>query len=174
MLRVLGALLLALVIAAGTLGVVRFWPPTPLPEGIKADKVLVLKGEQRLVLLSGGAPIKSYPVALGWSPKGPKTRQGDGKTPEGTYKVDYRNAASGFYRALHVSYPNGQDRAKARKLGVSPGGAIMIHGIKNGFGWVGPLHRFVNWTDGCIAVTDEEIREIWSAVPDGTPIEIRP
>lgn len=96
------------------------------------------------------------------------------RQPEGLYKIDYRKADSSFHRALHISYPNAGDKAKARKLGVSPGGLIMIHGIKNGAGWIGNLHRFADWTNGCIAVTDAEIRELWRAVPNGTPIEIRP
>jgi len=168
------AFLLGILALAGVVAAVYVWPSTPLREGATADKILVLKGDRRLVLLKDGRPIKSYRIALGWSPIGPKVREGDGKTPEGTYRIDSRNPNSGFHRALHVSYPDDQDRARARKLGVSPGGAIMIHGMKNGFGWIGRLHRFVNWTNGCVAVTDREIGEIWRAVPDGTPIEIRP
>jgi murein L,D-transpeptidase YafK len=124
--------------------------------------------------LKDGEIIRSYRVALGRDPLGPKVKEGDGRTPEGRYRIDGRNAASAFYRALHVSYPNATDRERANKDRVPPGGDIMIHGIKNGIGWVGRLHRLVDWTNGCIAVTDEEMRDIWNAVPANTPIEIRP
>lgn len=141
---------------------------------LHADRVLVLKKERTLELLSRGKVIKSYKVALGGNPIGPKTRQGDHKTPEGVYVLDRRNAHSQFHRAIHISYPNERDRAVARKLKVSPGGDVFVHGLPNGYGYVGAAHRMKDWTDGCVAVTDEEIEEIWRAVPDGTPIEIRP
>jgi len=141
---------------------------------LHADRVLVLKKERTLQLLSRGKVIKSYKSALGGNPIGPKTRQGDHKTPEGVYVLDYRNAHSQFHRAIHISYPNERDRAGGRKLGVSPGGDVFVHGLPNGYGYLGAAHRLKDWTDGCVAVTDEEIEEIWRAVPDGTPIEIRP
>jgi murein L,D-transpeptidase YafK len=140
----------------------------------KADKVLILKKAHTLQLLQKGQVIKTYQVALGPHIEGAKQQEGDGKTPEGTYKIDYRNAHSAFYKSLHISYPNPQDIAAAKVRGVSPGGMIMIHGIQNGLGWLGSLHRKADWTNGCIAVTDQEIDEIWSLVPDGTPVEIRP
>jgi murein L,D-transpeptidase YafK len=153
----------------------RFWPEhPPLPAGARADLIVVDKAERRLALMRDGEVLKSYRVALGGDPRGHKQREGDGRTPEGRYAIDGRSPASSFHRALHVSYPDGQDRARAAASGDSPGGDIMIHGIRNGLGWLGPLHRLVDWTDGCIAVTDPEIREIWRAVPTGTPIEIRP
>jgi murein L,D-transpeptidase YafK len=105
---------------------------------------------------------------------GPKLKEGDGRTPEGKYQIDRRNAVSGFYRALHISYPNALDRERASRDNLSPGGDITVHGIKNGFGWIGRLHRLIDWTNGCKAVTDEEMSEIWNVVPDNTPIEIRP
>ena len=145
-----------------------------LPKGVQADMVLVEKGARRLTLLSGGHVLKTYRIALGRNPHGPKVGVGDCKTPEGTYVIDYRNPKSRNHLALHISYPNPSDIKRANELGVSPGGEIMIHGIRNGFGWIGPLHRLVNWTKGCIAVTNKEIEEIWRAVPDGTRIEIRP
>ena len=140
----------------------------------QADKVLVLKRDHELQLLSGGKVFKTYKIALGGDPMGPKTQQGDHKTPEGTYVLDRRNASSKFHRALHISYPNAKDREQARTHGVSPGGDIMLHGLPNGYGAIGAAHRLKDWTDGCIAVTNEEIEEIWTLVPDGTPIEIRP
>lgn len=139
-----------------------------------ADRVVVLKKERTLQLLSDGKVIKTYKVALGGDPVGPKTRQGDHKTPEGIYVLDSRNAHSQFHKSLHISYPNARDRAEARRQGVSPGGDVFVHGLPNGYGWVGAGHRARDWTDGCIAVTNEEIEEIWNAVADGTQIEIRP
>lgn len=140
----------------------------------RITRVLVLKKEHKLELFEGANLIKTYSVALGRGGPGPKQRQGDHKTPEGTYEIDYRNTNSHFYRALHLSYPNQSDRERARKLGADPGGDVEIHGIRNGLEWVGSFHRLVDWTDGCIALTDPEIAEIWSLVPDGTPVEIRP
>ncbi len=136
--------------------------------------MLVLKSQRRLELLSQGKVVKTYRIALGSTPVGPKTQQGDHKTPEGTYVLDSRNAHSRFYKAIHVSYPNARDRAAARERGVSPGGDVFLHGLPNGYGWIGASHRLKDWTDGCIAVTNQEMDEIWGAVKDGTPIEIRP
>jgi murein L,D-transpeptidase YafK len=139
-----------------------------------ADKVLIEKKDRRLTLLSGGEIIKTYKIALGGDPVGPKERQGDNKTPEGTYIIDSRNRNSGYHLSLHISYPNEKDRKRAKKLGVSPGGDIMIHGIKNGLSWVGAFHAEVDWTQGCIAVTDAEMEEIDRLVPNGTRVEIVP
>ena len=107
-----------------------------------------------------GKPWKTYKVALGTQPIGAKERQGDHKTPEGTYTIDSKIEKSQFHRALHISYPNAADRKRALKLGVSPGGDVEIHGLGAEYGWVGSAHRRVDWTDGCIAVTNEEIDEI--------------
>jgi murein L,D-transpeptidase YafK len=139
-----------------------------------ADRVLVIKHERKLTLLSHGRELRTYRVALGGDPIGPKTRQGDHKTPEGLYVLDSRNAHSQFYKALHVSYPNAEDRAKARQAKVNPGGDIMLHGLLPKYAWVGRGHTLHDWTDGCIAVTNDEMDDIWKLVPDGTPIEIRP
>jgi tetratricopeptide (TPR) repeat protein len=139
-----------------------------------ADKVLIEKKARRLSLLSASEVIKTYRIALGGNPIGPKERQGDNKTPEGTYVIDSRNRDSAYHLSLHISYPNEQDKMRAKKLGVSPGGDIMIHGIKNGLAWIGALHAGVDWTEGCIAVTDQEIEEIDRLVPNGTIVEIRP
>ena len=139
-----------------------------------ADKILIEKKERRLTLISKGKVLKIYKIALGGNPIGPKERQGDNKTPEGIYRIDSRNKESGYHRSLHISYPNEKDAKQAKQLGVSPGGDIMIHGIKNGFTWVGDSHTAVDWTKGCIAVTDEEIEEIDRRTPNGTIVEIRP
>ncbi|MFL6233207.1 MAG: murein L,D-transpeptidase family protein [Thermoanaerobaculia bacterium] len=140
----------------------------------RADRILVEKSHRRLTLLWKGTPVRSYRVALGRAPDGRKRCQGDDRTPEGLYRIDARNVASHYHRALHVSYPNTQDRANARRLRCAPGGDIMIHGLPNGYGWLGASHRLHDWTLGCIAVTDAEIEEIWNAVPNGTVVEIRP
>ena len=140
----------------------------------KVDQVLVVKSERTLTLLSHGTPVRIYKVALGSEPVGANQEQGDHKTPEGRYVLDRRNAKSKFYKAIHISYPNEDDRKHAAAHGVPPGSDIMIHGLPNGFGWLGAAHRARDWTDGCIAVTDQEIDEIWNLVPDDTPIEIRP
>jgi len=139
-----------------------------------ADKILIEKKERRLTLFSKGEVLKTYKIALGGNPNGPKERQGDNKTPEGTYIIDSRNKDSRYHLSLHISYPNEKDKKRAKELVVSPGGDIMIHGIKNSFSWVGDFHKEVDWTKGCIAVTDEEIEEIEKLVPNGTIVEIRP
>lgn len=161
------------VLLAGTLGWAH-WPDRPLPADARADRVIVHKSARTLELLRGGTVLKSYRISLGRHPVGPKEREGDGRTPEGAYVIDSANAASAFHRALHISYPSGADRERAASLGVNPGGLVMIHGMKNGLGWIGRLHRFVDWTNGCVAVDNAEMDEIWRAVPVGTPIELRP
>jgi murein L,D-transpeptidase YafK len=144
------------------------------PADAKADRVLVLKHQHVLQLLHNGKVVKEYKVALGGDPVGPKTQQGDHKTPEGIYVLDSRNARSQFYKSLHISYPTAAQRTAARKRGVSPGGDVFVHGLPRGYRAVGGAHRLHDWTDGCIAITDDEMDEIWLAVADGTPIEIRP
>lgn len=141
---------------------------------IRADRIVINKARRELVLMRVGKAIRTYRVALGRNPAGRKMRQGDGRTPEGAYVIAGRNARSAFHRSLRISYPNVEDRARARKLGVSPGGDIMIHGLPNGRGYVGKAHRLMDWTDGCIAVTNEEIEEIWALVPNGTAVQINP
>ncbi len=138
------------------------------------DRVLVLKREHKMLLLNGTEVVKSYSVALGRGGLAAKQRQGDRRTPEGTFRIDWRNPASKFHRALHISYPRALDRVRAARFGAAPGGDIEIHGLPPAFSWVGANHRIVDWTDGCIAVTDSEMEEIWELVPDGTVIEIRP
>jgi murein L,D-transpeptidase YafK len=140
----------------------------------RADRIVVHKKERTMDLMRAGHVIKTYKIALGGQPIGPKTQQGDHRTPEGTYIIDRRNERSQFHRSLHISYPNAADRERARKLDVRPGGDIFIHGLPNGYGWVGSVHRAHDWTDGCIAVTNQEIEEIGRLVNNGTPVEIRP
>ena len=140
----------------------------------KIDRILVEKSRRTLKLMDGTAVVKSYKVALGATPEGAKDRQGDHKTPEGLYSVDGKNPKSQFHKALHLSYPNATDREHARKLGVKPGGDVEIHGLGAKWGWVGASHRLHDWTDGCIAVTNEEIDEIYPLVKVGTVVEIKP
>jgi murein L,D-transpeptidase YafK len=118
--------------------------------------------------------IRTYKVALGQGGLAPKRRQGDARTPGGHYKISARLPASEYHRGLLISYPNAEDRQRAARLGVPPGGDILIHGLPNGQGYIGAAHRLRDWTLGCIAVTNPEIEEIWSLVPLGTPVEIRP
>jgi len=146
----------------------------PLPSNITADRVLVEKAARRLTLFRKGASLKTYRVALGRAPVGSKEQEGDQRTPEGIYLIDFHKEDSDYHRALHVSYPEQRDINRATAAGVPPGSDIMVHGLPNGKGWIGAFHRRTDWTAGCIAVTDFEIEEIWRAVPDGTPIEIRP
>lgn len=141
---------------------------------LRADRIVVFKARRELILYRGGVAVRTYRVALGGAPSGPKRCEGDDRTPEGSYVIDSRNERSRYHRSLHVSYPSPSDRRASHALGCRPGGEIMIHGITNGMGWIGAAHRKVDWTAGCIAVTDEEIDEIWRAVPNGTPVEIRP
>jgi murein L,D-transpeptidase YafK len=140
----------------------------------KADRIMIVKSTRTLTWMSGTEVLKTYKVALGRQPTGPKQKVGDHRTPEGDYTVDAKNANSQFHRALHISYPNQLDRERSSKLGVSPGGNIEIHGVGKNYAWLGGLHRQLDWTDGCIAVTDQEIEEIWELVPVGTAVEIRP
>ena len=140
----------------------------------RADLVVVDKSTMRLYLMRQGKPFREYAIALGAHPRGHKQQQGDERTPEGRYILDYKNSHSRFYKSIHISYPNARDRARARARGVNPGGDIMIHGQKNGLQWLGPVTQLFNWTDGCIAVSNRAMDEIWAAVPVGTPILIKP
>ncbi len=140
---------------------------------IHADKVVVLKEEKLLLLLHDGKILKSYRVAVGRRP-GRRVRRGDDRTPEGNYVIDGRNPHSRFYKALHISYPNASDIRMARKLGVKTGEEVLIHGLPAGFEDLGTYQAELNWTRGCIAVSNEEMVEIWNLVPDGTPIRILP
>jgi murein L,D-transpeptidase YafK len=144
------------------------------PTQPQADRIIILKSAHTMTLLSGDKVLKTYKVALGTVPVGPKRVEGDHKTPEGNYTIDAKNPQSQFHLSLHISYPSAADRESAAKLGTRPGGAIMIHGLAKQFAYLGTLHRQVDWTDGCVAVTNAEIEEIWKLVPVGTRVEIRP
>ena len=143
-------------------------PSTPQ----KADKVIVFKAKRILQLIKNNKVIFQCKVSLGDAPIGQKEREGDEKTPEGNYTLDWRKKSL-FHKAIHVSYPNKTDIKNASKKGFSPGGFIMIHGIKNGWSWIGKLHLLDDWTNGCIAVTNSEMDIIWNQVENNTPIEIK-
>lgn len=134
--------------------------------------VKVKKSENKMYLLESDRVIKEYHVVFGTNPKGHKQQEGDEKTPEGIYTLDYKKEDSSFYRSMHISYPNEQDKANAKNLGVSPGGFIMVHGQRNGFGWLAPIAQWFNWTDGCIALTNSEMDEFMELVNVGTKIQI--
>lgn len=159
-------------------GLMRALPARAVPAGAlaaPADLVLVLKADRLLHLLRDGAGIvATYPVALGRQPVGPKRRLGDQRTPEGRYRIDGRNAESRFHLALHISYPDAADRERAAAAGADPGGDICLHGLPPGYEALDPPAFVRDWTDGCIAVSDRAIEEIWDRVEDGTPIVIRP
>jgi murein L,D-transpeptidase YafK len=174
MLRLIALLFLLLCLGAAAVAIGAHLNLRPLPSTVTADRVLVEKAARRLTLLRDNKPLKTYRVALGRAPVGPKEQEGDRRTPEGMYLIDFHKADSDYHLALHVSYPEQRDIDRAAAAGVPPGFDIMIHGIRNGKGWIGAFHRMTDWTAGCIAVTDFEIEEIWRAVPDETPIEIRP
>lgn len=145
-----------------------------LPVNVQADRVLVEKAKRQLTLFARGIALKTYKVALGKNPKGAKIYEGDHRTPEGVYTLDTRNEQSKFHRALHVSYPSTDDVSRAQALGKRAGGNIMLHGLSDYYAIIGKYHVSRDWTEGCIAVTNQEIEEIWRVVPDGTVIEIRP
>lgn len=138
------------------------------------DKILVIKSARRLELISDGKVIRSYRISLGKQPKGPKLQEGDKRTPEGLYWVDWRKRSDKFNLAMHINYPNISDAAKARREGVNPGSMIMIHGTPDSEENPEELFHTLDWTDGCIAMKNYEMREVWSMVKDGTMVEIRP
>jgi murein L,D-transpeptidase YafK len=169
-------LLFFLVLCVAALAVAAFarLNVNPLPHDAVADRVVVEKSARRLTLLKNGSTLKIYRVALGRAPVGAKEYEGDQRTPEGIYSIDFHKPDSDYHLALHLSYPEQRDIDRAAAQGLSAGSDIMIHGLPNGRGWIGRFHRRNDWTAGCVAVTDFEIEEIYRAVPDGTPIELRP
>ena len=140
----------------------------------KIDKVLVLKSERKMQLIKNGEVVRTYKIALGNNPIGHKQKEGDERTPEGNYVLDWRNEQSHYYKSMHISYPNAEDKRQAKAKNVSPGGNIMIHALPNGMGYIGTGHTANDWTDGCIAITNEQMDELWGSASNGTPIEIKP
>ncbi len=146
----------------------------PTKGDLKADKIIVYKAKRQLQLIQKGKILKTYKIALGSHPVGHKLKEGDGKTPEGAYKIIAKNTWSQFYLSLKISYPNTDDCKQAKANKVNPGGDIMIHGLGKKFEFLGKIHTLYDWTQGCIAVTNKEIKEIFNAVKVGTPIIIHP
>ena len=147
-------------------------PKTSLPDNITIDSLVVLKSQRQLLVFSRRQLIKTYKIALGGNPTGDKKIEGDRRTPEGLYVINDKNANSSFHKNLGVSYPNPQDIQEANAIGQPPGGDIKVHGLKNGLGLMGKLHRLTDWTNGCMALTNPEIDEIFAHTPIGTPINI--
>jgi murein L,D-transpeptidase YafK len=139
-----------------------------------ADSLVLNKSRRELVVYYRGLPVRVYYVALGRSPIGDKERIGDNRTPEGLFYIQGRNPNSRYHLSLRISYPDATHRARAARLGVEPGGDIMIHGLPDEQAVFGPAHRDFDWTNGCIAVTNKEIEELWRVIRDGTPIQIKP
>lgn len=167
--------IIGLTMVAGTAGL---WflgkHDKPLDRSLTVDKIVVEKSKRRLSLYSGETLLKTYPISLGQQPVGHKACEGDKRTPEGQYIIHDKNPHNGYYKNLGISYPNKHDIAHAKAIGKAPGGQIKIHGLKNGWGWIGKIHLLKDWTAGCIALTNEEVEELYRAVPIGTPIEIKP
>ncbi|MFO6423396.1 murein L,D-transpeptidase family protein [Motilimonas sp. KMU-193] len=146
----------------------------PFAQASNVDKVLVIKSARTLYLLDNGRILQKYDISLGKRPEGHKKWQGDKRTPEGRYVLDFRNPESNFFRSIHINYPNERDLAYAKEKGYEPGGAIYIHGLPNGKEHLEHKYKGTDWTDGCIAVLNDHMMEIWNLVQDGTEIEIRP
>lgn len=148
--------------------------PKPIIQSKKVDKVIVKKSQHKLYLLNSGKVLREFHVVFGANPIGHKVQEGDERTPEGNYTLDYKKHNSSFFRAIHITYPNAKDKKNAKKLGVSPGGLIMIHGQKNGFESLSFFAQMFNWTDGCIALTNEDMAIVYDMVDSGIPIDIIP
>ena len=151
-----------------------FYPESKLPSDAEIDSIIVYKSERKMLVYSDGELLKTYRISLGRQPIGAKEFEGDRKTPEGIYFIDSKNPHSSYHRNLGISYPNENDIAHAEQHGKSAGGLIKIHGLRNRFGFIGKFHRWVDWTLGCIAVTNQEMRELYRAVKIGAIIEIKP
>lgn len=150
------------------------YPQGPLPASLSFDKLVLEKGRRRLTAYAKGGPVRVYLVALGENAVGHKGYEGDRRTPEGVYAINDKNPDSAYYKNMGISYPNEKDRAHARSLGRHPGGDIKIHGLAREFADIGKFHRLTDWTFGCVAVTNEEMEELFRHTPVDTPIEILP
>lgn len=150
------------------------YPEKKLPNNSTIDRLIVYKSKRKMQAYQGEDLLKTYTIALGKNPIGHKQFEGDNRTPEGQYYINERNPNSSYHKNLGISYPNKKDKANAKKTGQLPGGAIKIHGLRNGRGYIGKFHRWKDWTAGCIAVTDKEVDELYNAVVHNTVIEIYP
>jgi len=149
-----------------------FYPYGKIPAGIIIDRIVVRKSEHRMFVYAHGALIHTYTIAIGKGSAGDKQFQGDKKTPEGSYYIFAKNPSSAYHKNLGISYPNADDRAAAKSLGMPAGGDVKIHGLKNGQGYIGRFQRWKDWTNGCIGLTNEEIDDLYEHTPVGTPIII--
>jgi murein L,D-transpeptidase YafK len=166
--------LLAIFILFLGLTVYYFYPENKLPADIQIDNIVILKSARQLLAYSGGQLIKTYKISLGRQPVGAKEFEGDKKTPEGVYSINDKNPNSDFHKNLGISYPDKYDNENAKRLGKPPGGNVKIHGLRNKTGFIGKFQRWYDWTSGCVAVTNQEIDELYNAVEIGTRIEIIP
>src|SRR6478609_5373302 len=174
MIKLLKYILLLILGLGLCLGIYIYYPEKKLDKNAVIDKILVLKSKRELRVYSKGKLLKTYAISLGLQPVGAKQIEGDMKTPEGEYIINDKNPHSDYHKNLGISYPNKNDVKRAKKLGKSTGGSIKIHGFRNGSDSPGKFHRWVDWTHGCIALTDEEVDELYAHTAVGTPIEIKP
>lgn len=173
LLMIKGSLLVIIILTLVVLGYY-YYPEVSLPAKCNVDSIVVFKSKHELLAFSDGKLLKVYKISLGGNPFGHKVVEGDRKTPEGSYFIDSKNPNSGYHKNLGISYPNKIDVFKATRMGQSPGGQVKIHGLKNGTGYISKFHRFRDWTNGCIALTDKEVDELYFHVNVGTPINIFP
>ena len=162
-----------LVIALVSFGFVLINKDTPIPQNVIIDKILVTKSSHKMEVFFNSKLIKTYKIAFGRGGNDAKQFEGDKKTPEGIYTINSKNKDSGYHNNLGISYPNKFDIERCKKLNKPTGGDIKIHGLKNGFGFIGGMHRLFDWTLGCIAITNDEIDELSAHTPIGTVIEIK-
>ena len=170
--KLVRSIALLIILAVAGLLIYYLIPSPEIPDGVIIDRIVVRKSEHRLEAYSGGKLIVVYTVAIGKNPVGAKAYEGDQRTPEGTYTINDRNPNSGYHRNLGISYPNADDRARAKELGKPTGGDVKIHSLKNGQGYIGKFHRWKDWTNGCIAVTDKEMDQLYDHTALGATIEI--
>lgn len=167
-------ILLSIFLLLLALTVYYFYPEEKLTSEVKIDRIVVYKSKRQLLIYSNEKLVKTYKISLGKNPVGHKEFEGDKKTPEGIYTIDDKNPNSGYYKNLGISYPNEADIKHAKQINKPVGGDIKIHGLRNGVGFIGKFHRWFNWTLGCIAITNEEIDELYNVIEIGTQIEIKP
>lgn len=167
-------LLYFLIISLAGVTIYYYFPEKKLPKGQTIDTIIVYKSKEEMHVYADGKLLKKYSISIGKNPTGDKEYEGDNKTPEGFYTINDKNPNSSFYKNLGISYPDKEDKERARKMGKPAGGDIKIHGMSKDFSWMGKFHRFSNWTNGCIAVTNEEMEELYNAVKIGAAINIKP
>lgn len=156
------------------LGIYYFFPEKELSKNSKIDYILVEKSKRKMNVFSKGELLKTYTISLGDNPIGHKEYEGDEKTPEGIYTINAKNPLGGYHKNLGISYPNNEDRKHAKELGKPVGGDVKIHSLKNGRGFIGKFQRWKDWTNGCIAVTNDEMDELYNSTATNTTIEIKP